>query len=137
MIAKDQFLSNMSHEIRTPMNGILGFINLLNEPNLNKSQISTYSAIINKSGDRLLNTINDIIDISKIEAGELQLEVNPQISDLIALASDGTSKRTTLGSVLNSSIPSTFGTTTINGDLVVSWVRISVNCTCISNWSCT
>ena len=75
--------------------------------------------------------------MSNKRISELQLEVNPQISDLIALASDGTSKRTTLGSVLNSSIPSTFGTTTINGDLVVSWVRINVNCTCISNWSCT
>ena len=68
---KSAFLSNMSHEIRTPMNGILGFINLLNKPNLSQSQISEYSAIINKSGDRLLNTINDIIDISKIEAGEV------------------------------------------------------------------
>ena len=51
---------------------------------------------------------------------ELELELNPKVSDLIALASDGTSKRTTLGSVLNSSIPSTFGTTTINGDLDVN-----------------
>jgi PAS domain S-box-containing protein len=68
---KSAFLSNMSHEIRTPMNGILGFINLLNEPNLSKTQIDQYSAIINRSSDRLLNTINDIIDISKIEAGEM------------------------------------------------------------------
>lgn len=68
---KSAFLSNMSHEIRTPMNGILGFINLLNRPNLSKAQIDRYSAIINKSGFRLLNTINDIIDISKIEAGEM------------------------------------------------------------------
>ena len=58
--------------------------------------------------------------MSNKRISELQLEVNPQISDLIALASDGTSKRTTLGSVLNSSIPSTFGTTTINGDLDVN-----------------
>lgn len=70
---KSAFLANMSHEIRTPMNGILGFINLLNEPNLTKSQIDSYSKIINKSGYRLLNTINDIIDISKIEAGQMQV----------------------------------------------------------------
>ncbi|RXP53646.1 PAS domain S-box protein [Lutibacter sp. HS1-25] len=68
---KSAFLANMSHEIRTPMNGILGFINLLNEPNLSNSQIEKYTTIINKSGDRLLKTINDIIDISKIEAGEI------------------------------------------------------------------
>ncbi|MFA9370221.1 MAG: PAS domain S-box protein [Labilibaculum antarcticum] len=68
---KSAFLANMSHEIRTPMNGILGFVNLLNEPNLSKSKIDKYSTIINKSGERLLNTINDIIDISKIEADEI------------------------------------------------------------------
>jgi hypothetical protein len=50
---------------------------------------------------------------------ELQIEVNPQISDLVALASDGQSKRTTLGSILNSDLPTTFGDTTINGDLTV------------------
>jgi len=51
---------------------------------------------------------------------ELQIEVNPQISDLVALASDGTSKRTTLGSVVNAELPATFGETTINGDLNVN-----------------
>lgn len=86
---KSAFLSNMSHEIRTPMNGILGFINLLNKPNLSQSQISEYSAIINKSGDRLLNTINDIIDISKIEAGEVvisntETSINTEIEELYA-----------------------------------------------------
>jgi len=73
---KSAFLTNMSHEIRTPMNGILGFITLLNQPNLQKTQIDQYSAIINKSGNRLLNTINDIIDISKIEAGEMVVITN-------------------------------------------------------------
>ena len=68
---KSSFLANMSHEIRTPMNGILGFLNLLNDPNLSKTQVEDYSAIINKSSDRLLNTINDIIDIAKVEAGEM------------------------------------------------------------------
>lgn len=86
---KSAFLSNMSHEIRTPMNGILGFINLLNAPNLNKTKISEYSAIINKSGQRLLNTINDIIDISKIEAGEMvitksEVSINAEIEELYA-----------------------------------------------------
>ena len=84
---KTAFLANMSHEIRTPMNGILGFVNLLNEPNLSKSQIGEYSSIINKSGNRLLNTINDIIDISKIEAGEVivsttETSVNTLIEEL-------------------------------------------------------
>ncbi len=89
---KSAFLSNMSHEIRTPMNGILGFINLLNEPNLTKSQIGQYSAIINKSGDRLLNTINDIIDISRIEAGEVvvsttETSLNDELNELYSFHS--------------------------------------------------
>jgi PAS domain S-box-containing protein len=68
---KSAFLANMSHEIRTPMNGIRGFIDLLNNPDLSHSEINTYSEIINKSSDRLLSTINDIIDLSRIEAGEV------------------------------------------------------------------
>ena len=58
--------------------------------------------------------------MSNKRISELQIEVNPQISDLVALASDGQSKKTTLGSILNSELPSTFGTTTINGDLNVN-----------------
>ncbi len=70
---KSAFLANMSHEIRTPMNGILGFISLLNDPNLNSEQTNKYSEIIKRSGKRLLDTINDIIDISKIEVGEIKV----------------------------------------------------------------
>jgi signal transduction histidine kinase/CheY-like chemotaxis protein len=66
---KSAFLTNMSHEIRTPMNGILGFAELLKEPDLTGDQQQNYIAMINKSGQRMLNIINDIIDISKIEAG--------------------------------------------------------------------
>jgi PAS domain S-box-containing protein len=70
---KSAFLMNMSHEIRTPMNGILGFLGLLNEPDLEEESKRKYIDIVNKSGQRLLDTINDIIEISKIEAGELIL----------------------------------------------------------------
>jgi PAS domain S-box-containing protein len=66
---KSAFLANMSHEIRTPMNGILGFAALLKEPNLNPAEQQRYIHIIEKSGERMLNIINDILDISKIEAG--------------------------------------------------------------------
>ena len=68
---KSAFLANMSHEIRTPMNGIIGFLDLLNEPGLSNSEQKHYLNIIKRSGDRLLQTINDIIELSKIEAGEL------------------------------------------------------------------
>lgn len=66
---KSSFLANMSHEIRTPMNGILGFVDILKEPDLAGSQQQDYLTLIEKSGNRMLNIINDIIDISKIEAG--------------------------------------------------------------------
>ncbi|MGE4587078.1 MAG: PAS domain-containing sensor histidine kinase, partial [Mangrovibacterium sp.] len=67
------FLANMSHEIRTPMNGILGFLSLLETPDLEEENKKEYINIVNKSGQRLLETINDIIEISKIEAGESRL----------------------------------------------------------------
>lgn len=66
---KSAFLANMSHEIRTPMNGILGFAGLLKEPDLNGENQQQYIEIIEKSGARMLNIINEIIDISKIESG--------------------------------------------------------------------
>lgn len=81
---KSAFLSNMSHEIRTPMNGILGFASLLLDDDLTEQDRATYIDIINKAGDRLLNTINDIIDISKIDARETQVLVeNTNISELV------------------------------------------------------
>ena len=71
---KSAFLANMSHEIRTPMNGILGFTELLKEPDLSDVQQKYYISIIEKSGARLLNIINDIIDISKIESGLMKVK---------------------------------------------------------------
>jgi PAS domain S-box-containing protein len=73
---KSAFLSNMSHEIRTPMNGILGFAELLKEPDLTGQQQQEYIHIIEKSGSRMLNIINDIIDISKIESGQMKVSVS-------------------------------------------------------------
>jgi len=72
---KSAFLTNMSHEIRTPMNGILGFSDLLKEPGLTGEEQQSYVAVIKKSGTRMLNTINDIISISKIEAGLIELNM--------------------------------------------------------------
>jgi PAS domain S-box-containing protein len=77
---KSAFLTNMSHEIRTPMNGILGFAGLLKEPNLTGEEQQNYIRIIEKSGARMLNIINDIVSISKIEAG--LMEVNIQESNI-------------------------------------------------------
>lgn len=70
---KSAFLANMSHEIRTPMNGILGFTSLLKEADLNSVKQNRYIDIIAKSGKRMLSTVNDIIEISKIETGQIEL----------------------------------------------------------------
>ena len=73
---KSAFLANMSHEIRTPMNGILGFTDLLKTPNLSSEKLQDYISIIEKSGDRLLNIINDIMSISKIEANLMEVNMS-------------------------------------------------------------
>ncbi len=71
--AKSQFLANMSHEIRTPMNAIVGFADLLRYSSLDRTQKS-YLDTICASGEALLTVIDDILDISKIEAGKIQLD---------------------------------------------------------------
>ena len=73
---KSAFLANMSHEIRTPMNGILGFAGLLKEPNLTGKEQQKYIQIIEKGGARMLNIINDIISISKIESGQMDVTIS-------------------------------------------------------------
>ena len=72
--AKSRFLATMSHEIRTPMNGILGMAQLLLMPNLQDNVRNDYARTILSSGQTLLALLNDILDLSKIEAGKLQLE---------------------------------------------------------------
>src|SRR5665647_310253 len=69
----------MSHEIRTPMNGILGFVELLKEPKLSGEEQKQYIGIIEESGKRMLNIINDIICISKVEAGHVEVVTSETI----------------------------------------------------------
>jgi PAS domain S-box-containing protein len=71
---KTAFLANMSHEIRTPMNGIIGFTGLLNKDTDEEKRIK-YIEIIQKNTLQLLNIINDIVDISKIEAGQIDIDL--------------------------------------------------------------
>ena len=73
---KSAFLTNISHEIRTPMNGILGFAELLSTPMLTGEEQQEYIRVIEKSGVRMLNTINDIISISQIESGQNEISVS-------------------------------------------------------------
>lgn len=81
---KSAFLANMSHEIRTPMNGILGFSELLKTPGLSIEEQREYIDIIEKSGKRMLNIINDILDISKIEVGLMKMNIKESnINELV------------------------------------------------------
>ncbi|MFA5819245.1 MAG: ATP-binding protein [Bacteroidales bacterium] len=86
---KSAFLANMSHEIRTPMNGILGFAKLLKTPNLSSYDQQNFIQTIQISGARMLNTINNIVNISKIESGLMKVDIkesniNEQIKFLYA-----------------------------------------------------
>ena len=74
--AKSEFLANMSHEIRTPMNAILGFSQLMQlDKNMSKENLE-YLNTINRAGEHLMMLINDVLDMSKIEAGKMQLQLN-------------------------------------------------------------
>lgn len=87
-IAKSVFLANMSHELRTPLNAILGFSSLMrNDPGLTEEQRQNLD-IINESGEHLLNLINDVLDLAKVEAGRISIEQKP--FDLEKLVEDVT-----------------------------------------------
>jgi signal transduction histidine kinase/CheY-like chemotaxis protein/streptogramin lyase len=87
--AKSVFLANMSHELRTPLNAVLGFSQLMkNAPDITKGQVENLN-IIARSGEHLLNLINNVLDISKIESGRVELEASR--ADLLQLLEEMTS----------------------------------------------
>lgn len=73
---KSAFLANVSHEIRTPMNGIMGFTELLKEHDTTLEQQMEYLTIIEQSGERMLDLINDLINISKLDSGQMKLSIS-------------------------------------------------------------
>jgi len=85
---KSAFLANMSHEIRTPMNAIVGFSEFLLNPGLSKKELDRYVQIICASSQQLLTIISDIVDISKIEAGQYSVasetvDINKLMNELL------------------------------------------------------
>ncbi|MES3038902.1 MAG: response regulator [Bdellovibrionota bacterium] len=81
---KSAFLANMSHEIRTPLGAMLGFADLLRDPGLSKTEHANYIDILTRNGEQLSVIINDILDLSKVEAGHLTLEYTKTHPDEIA-----------------------------------------------------
>jgi len=87
---KTAFLQNISHKIRTPLNGIIGFSDLLNREDLNQEEIREFTALIGQSGKRLVEIINNVLDVSKIQTGQVKIEqnqimINSLFSDLFNL----------------------------------------------------
>jgi len=109
--SKSRFLANMSHEIRTPMNAIIGYSNLLQKDhNLSKEQIRNLRAI-NKAGEHLLTIINDVLEMSKIEAGRIQpqwqsFDLHAMLDDIqIIMQERAQSKHLTLHITRSSAVP--------------------------------
>ena len=83
--AKSAFLANMSHEIRTPLGSIMGFVNLMRNPDLSQSELNKYISIAEKNSEQLLRIIDDILDLSKVEAGKLVIEkIDMNLPELLA-----------------------------------------------------
>lgn len=83
--AKSAFLANMSHEIRTPLGSIMGFVNLMRTPDLSRKDLDKYISIAEKNSEQLLRIIDDILDLSKVEAGKLVIEkINMNLTELLA-----------------------------------------------------
>lgn len=108
--AKSRFLATMSHEIRTPMNGVMGMAELLSETELTALQ-RHYVDVIKSSGETLLHIINDVLDVSKIEVGKLELEsiafdVRETVESVIALLEPrAKAKNLVLEGLVGASVP--------------------------------
>ncbi len=85
---KTAFLNNISHEIRTPFNGILGFLSLIQDEELSSEEKGEYVGIINQSAERLMNTLNDIVEISQIQTGQMKLRT--ETTNLIQMINEQT-----------------------------------------------
>lgn len=86
---KTSFIQNISHEVRTPLNGILGFSDIMMDPDIDNDEKEMYKPLLQSSCDRLINTITDYMDISLIASGNMELRKKPiDVSEIIAECTD-------------------------------------------------
>ena len=78
-LMKSAFLANMSHEVRTPLNAIVGFSGLLVEPSTDEEERKEYSSIIRNNTDLMLNLVNDVLDLSRMEIGDLHFDIKDHL----------------------------------------------------------
>ncbi|MES2745455.1 MAG: ATP-binding protein [Bdellovibrionota bacterium] len=110
---KSAFLANMSHEIRTPLGAILGFTDLLRDPGISAEEKMGYLDIISRNGKSLTRVIDDILDLSKVEAGHLEIEKTPfcmpdVLSEIVSLFSETVkAKDLYLTLTIDSNVPGT------------------------------
>ncbi len=109
--SKIAFLANMSHEIRTPLGAVMGFSELLLNPNLSSVERAKYASVIKRNGRLLADIFDDILDISKVEAGKLEIEIGKvSLSEVLkdveaALSFQSTAKGISLSIVLDPAVP--------------------------------
>jgi PAS domain S-box-containing protein len=114
--AKSRFLAVMSHEIRTPLSAILGYTDLLRDAALPPGTRASYLAIVRRNAEHLLQLINDILDLAKIEAGKMTVELQPchlvsLVADVASMMRPRAEQRGNLLQVLyNGNVPETIGT---------------------------
>jgi signal transduction histidine kinase len=114
---KTAFIHNISHEIRTPMNGIVGFIDLLQQPDTEPDKRTEYIDIINSCTNQLSTLVNDFIDISKLESGTLQLVISEYRTDQIVSDLDYSFSKSAKEKGLAFSIINEIGDIIIRSDL--------------------
>jgi signal transduction histidine kinase len=109
--AKSEFLANMSHEMRTPLGIVLGYVELLQEPDVSREDASEFMATIKRNGQQLLDLINDVLDLAKVEAGMTEItiqdvELKQVIQDgILSFQKQAKNKGLTLSIALESSTP--------------------------------
>jgi len=131
---KSAFLANISHEIRTPLNGVVGFANLLNSDDLDVDTRENYVGIINQSSEQLLSIITDIVDIAKIESGEMDInktefELFSCLDELMAIAEIEKNKR----GKENLSVTVDFSQCLVSGKIITDKEKLKKVCSNLLN----